>query len=1140
MPEQPNESNKRDGLWSTLERRLSAIPETDINLSHTLTQQTTNPAIDNSTKLWQALRSRTDPAKYCPHTLPDIPEESVLEDGHKVIVIRSPTGSYVRLTPEQHHVWSQMDGTHTIAQLATETFLRDGVLLPLGDFVTTLQQGGFLVDQPVNIYGQINAALEKRTAEGWGRRIIHTLMGRRLEIRNIDTLYGNIYRWFGRFFFTRAFLLLWVIIVLAGTGAFVALLLGGRETTLITSENAISVELIVLWFAIALSFLFHESAHALAVKHYRRTLHSGGFMLYFGMPACFVDTSDIWRSPRHARMIVSVAGLIADLFLGAIAALFTYMYPEDILSSAAYKFALVSYVTTLFNLNPLLEFDGYFLLIDWKRLPNLRRRALEFVRGPLWSKHKTLDGHMIGIEHPRALLRLLTQQERIFVLYGALSVGYTIVALVFAGLFWQAQLQVIIQSLWSSQFLFQQVLAVVIVLLVAIPLSTVLFLGALSTGLVGWRWMLQHGYGRHPTLMAGLALALVLGLGLLTNQFGESLWIEVIPLGLWAIALGGVLLIRTDYQGAAALTAINAFTIMTVFAGGAATVRLLLEMNGLAVPVDGVAFIFLLIAGYMLLLDVDLRHAPPRDLYITALLLMLAFGIGGIALFSAMDNWPDLPRWAYLIAGAPGYFGAVAFALFIPHLIGLYDSRLFWAWALTWLASLLQTIDYIVNLETRILWLDTIVAGTWAAAWIVHLATLRQITLHELEWVVQPAINEQQRLMQGFQRFYAGCYQLLRSVYGSRRAQFLDDHMDVLAATANWDITLDRDQARVGRVTKQLEIERQGARYAEVLRYTIKTIEDLTGTGFAYRVIQAAYDALPWSERETANRYAFPTTPWANQLSLGFHDERTQRLRFLRQIDLFLLCNDHQLDILNHNLCEFRYSTGVTIPQSVNGISGVWIVDSGEVIVERRGQVVDELHRGSWFGGETTPDGGSTLTYRASITSELLFAPEPIIHAVTHRQTSATDYGFAALTRLRLLEGIPLFASLPRDTLQQLVQHAHHHTFDKHQVIVQKGVVNGTLYVVMQGEAIVVEQSSENGGNPQLVARLGPKEFFGEIELLRGTPPSAHVIARSKLEVLALPHSLIQNHILSHTDAAQRLERIGSGRLIDLRQKSVG
>jgi hypothetical protein len=77
-------------------------------------------------------------------------------------------------------------------------------------------------------------------------------------------------------------------------------------------------------------------------------------------------------------------------------------------------------------------------------------------------------------------------------------------------------------------------------------------------------------------------------------------------------------------------------------------------------PIDGLAFIFLLVAGFAALLDVDLRLSAPRELLITAVLLMLAFVVGAAALLRVSAI--DLPAMR-VAAAAPAYFGALAIAL---------------------------------------------------------------------------------------------------------------------------------------------------------------------------------------------------------------------------------------------------------------------------------------------------------------------------------------------------------------------------------------------------------------------------------------------------------------------------------------------
>jgi hypothetical protein len=263
-------------------------------------------------------------------------------------------------------------------------------------------------------------------------------------------------------------------------------------------------------------------------------------------------------------------------------------------------------------------------------------------------------------------------------------------------------------------------------------------------------------------------------------------------------------------------------------------------------------------------------------------MLMLAFGVGATALLVSVQLGSPVLQ---IMIAAPAYFGALALALLFPHLFDLRDSRLIWSWALMWLAALIQTSAYVADISGRATIFDLLAPGLWAATWLVHLATLRQIAPDEIDWPDAPSMSEEQRLTRAFQFCYAGCYRLLRAVYGARRTTALDDRMDVLAATANWDVTLDRDRARIAPAVLALPLDMQGARYAEVLRYTVATIEQIAGATFARRAIQAAYDALPWPERETASRYCFPDTPWARELSSAFGDVRDGRLRLLRQVE---------------------------------------------------------------------------------------------------------------------------------------------------------------------------------------------------------------------------------------------------------------
>jgi putative peptide zinc metalloprotease protein len=1131
-------------IWRGIERRLTAASGERLPADRELASAATPSA-----PLWPALAQRVDPAQYRPYAIPGVPAEPVAEGDQTLFVIRSPRGTYLRLSKPLRDIWRAMDGTRTVAQLGTEAFFKHGQLLPVGDLTASLRAEGFLSDSPAAVYRTIAEGIAARSAEGWGRRMLRLLSGGTWRLEGLDGLYGALYRYGGWLLFTRWFALLAGLLALAGVVAFARALASGAGTyQAISLEGSVTLGVLALWVALFVSLVLHESAHALAVKHYRRTIHGGGLMLYYGLPAAFVDTSDMWRSRRRDRIAVSAAGPAADLLVGSLAALVAAALPGSAAGELAFKLALTSYASTLFNLNPLLELDGYFILVDLLRLPDLRRRSFAFIRGPLWrrltsdERRPPGDGGSVPPMASRRwpILGRLVGEERILALYGLGAAAYTFFAILAAGWLWYSQVLGPTIALLRGDA-WQRLLGGALLLTVIVPAVVAVLLAALGVGRATLAWVVRRGYGRHPALLAtGAALvALVVAWG--ATAAGGGTYAAVAAL-LWLVGLWALLALQPDYRGAAVAPALLALTATTVCAALAGVLRVLLPAPAVWLIPEGVGFVFLLLAGFAALLDVDLRLAPARELLATALLLILSFAVGGAALLGALASDPAAGTLALLAQAAPAYFGALALALLLPHLFGLRDSRLFWAWLLLWMAALVRTAAYVTGLSAPDNpWLpveDVLSAALWAAAWMVHLATLRQVAPDEIRWPHRPSLSEGQRLLRAFEWSYAGCYRLLRAIYGQRRARALDDRMDVLAATANWGVTLDRDRARVGVETLELPLGRQGSRYAEVLRYTVHEIEQLAGAAFARRAIQAAYDALPWPERETASRLCFPDTPWARDLSGALGDVRAARLRLLRQVDLFLNCDDDELEALAHGIEEQRVPAGAVLLREGHPAPGMWIVEAGEVAALRGEQVEAELHRGDAFGAhELLQDLVSDQEYRATVSSSLLFIPADEFRALSAERAPHAAEALEAAATLKLLEQVPLFTDLPRNTLRGLAMVAEQLHLEPRRVIIRQGASSGVFYIIRQGRAAVVvrEQAPDGAAQIRRVAQLGPREFFGELELLHGTPPVANVVSATPMVLLALPHEAIRALLLGDGAMARGMEQIGTGRLLDLR-----
>jgi len=183
--------------------------------------------------------------------------------------------------------------------------------------------------------------------------------------------------------------------------------------------------LILVWLCFPLIKAVHELAHGLAVRRWGGEVTQVGIALLVLMPAPFVDASaaSAFR-PRYQRIVVSAAGIMTELLIAALA-LFVWLNIEPgLLHDIAFICAFIGSVSTvLFNGNPLLRFDGYYVLSDALNLPNLAPRS---------SRYWTYLAQRYLFKLPGALSPEPLHSERIWLLlYAPLSWLYKL----FIGMF---------------------------------------------------------------------------------------------------------------------------------------------------------------------------------------------------------------------------------------------------------------------------------------------------------------------------------------------------------------------------------------------------------------------------------------------------------------------------------------------------------------------------------------------------------------------------------------------------------------------------------------------------------------------------------------------------------------------------------
>ncbi len=153
--------------------------------------------------------------------------------------------------------------------------------------------------------------------------------------------------------------------------------LGEQSQGILASTN-----IALLYLSLILIKALHELGHAFAVRRFGGEVHTMGIMFLIFNPLPYMDATAAWAfRSKWKRVFVGAAGMITELFAAACATFVWANTGPGILHSLAYNMMFIASVSTvLFNINPLLRFDGYYILSDLIDVPNLHTQANQHLR----------------------------------------------------------------------------------------------------------------------------------------------------------------------------------------------------------------------------------------------------------------------------------------------------------------------------------------------------------------------------------------------------------------------------------------------------------------------------------------------------------------------------------------------------------------------------------------------------------------------------------------------------------------------------------------------------------------------------------------------------------------------------------------
>ncbi len=353
---------------------------------------------------------------------PDLSIKRHRYHGRSYWVVKEPVSlSYFRFQEEEFAILQMLDGQTSLDEIK-ERFEAEFppqkiTVEELQQFVVTLHRRGLVIADTPGQGGQLKKRRDERWwQEFWGK--LSNVLSIRFRGIDPDRVLARLHKRVSFMYSTPAvacslFLMVSALtLVLVQFDEFQAKLPGFHD--FFNLHNA-------MWIGITLAVtkVIHEFGHGLTCKHFGGECHEMGVMLLVLTPCLYCNVSDSWMLPsKWQRAMIGAAGMYVECIIASICTFLWWYSKPGLLNQLCLSTMFVCSVSTIvFNGNPLLRYDGYYILSDILEIPNLRQKSSEIL-------NRKLGEWCLGIEQPENPF-LPDHHQSLFAIYSLAAVTYS-------------------------------------------------------------------------------------------------------------------------------------------------------------------------------------------------------------------------------------------------------------------------------------------------------------------------------------------------------------------------------------------------------------------------------------------------------------------------------------------------------------------------------------------------------------------------------------------------------------------------------------------------------------------------------------------------------------------------------------------